>query len=709
MLEPISDLAGWQHRPSPYKILQSHDYATLNDCLFPTPSQDDGGKLFKYLSQTKPTPRESQGQYLGYGKAELSLGHYEAYLVERLTNSQEPVMCIVGHMGSGKSCTIRYIKSVLEQAPCHACGTRSPCKHRKHIIFDFNTAGYPGGEEQARRAIARDIADRLQAALEDSEQMSPEEETVHFWKEMFITLMSSGYILPTFTEIKNELSKRKREANQPDLPLDLAARLKIRDKVLRDPHKAMEYYLQLWRYVTREKFGGRQERAVLFFDNIDHAEPSVQAAFVWTLMRHAARSGARCVIAIRPETYAGNNMNGASAIIEKIDQQGPDPAQVVCFHMNRFVEDASLYADVLSSFEPARLTWLRDYFRRVLELNGAGSKVPGLLTEFFGQVCGTSIRLGMELGRCFLRIDGQMLWDVNANSLNVFDVKRALIRHGMGPLGTPVAEQMNLYPIENLFDVASLAETGRFLVKPRILRFLSRMGPGGARLNELRETMRLFGYAELDLLFPALSELMWVKRRLVRSTIKDRIESGNQFYAAGEMQLTLSPIGAGYVKLMGDLDYIEAAMFHSRVEIGTLPRGDVSSTSGILLLLFRFLDLLYREDVREIQEVLVAFDGYERYRSRFGVDPVSWQIVSEAYRSMRRIINSELRKEPHGSEEHQKLLDVSGRIDGLLDEIVAFSEETLGVRLARPAEYELDRAERIAERAERAKTVRSAN
>src|SRR5688572_30761298 len=115
-LKRVGDLVSPQTRSNPAS--RAIDLDPLEGDIFPHQSTEHPASELDYVSGSKLSIRSRLGKSLWYDEGALSLGAYEAKLFRCLIHSRESVYCILGHMGSGKTSTIKYIRNVLLNGKC---------------------------------------------------------------------------------------------------------------------------------------------------------------------------------------------------------------------------------------------------------------------------------------------------------------------------------------------------------------------------------------------------------------------------------------------------------------------------------------------------------------------------------------------------------------------------------------------------------------
>ena len=385
----------------------------LEEEIFPDFKSEETNKNFNYIFHSSPKLRDDLAIHLGYDTGELLMGDYEYTIIKLLLNSKEPIFCISGHMGSGKSSSLRYIIKTLRGGTCSICQARGECQHRKYIMINFNQTDYSSVEKDAKNQLASDIYYKIREAIADTSVITDEEELTTFWYEMIKSLSKSNYEFRVFVNLSYLLSEEYSYNLETIATLqdgnDLSIRKKIRKALLIDPEHGLEYYFHLWRYILRNKFNNQHEYLMLFFDNIDNSNPATQTALINLLSTYASNPGVRCVITVRPETFESSHLNRASGFIRLESHKGPPPDKVICNNIKDFIEryktPNKYYPEKIKEFE-----FFRNYLDNVLRLNSTkGSNQFLTVNDFFHQICGPSIRLSIKLADGLLLLDDEII------------------------------------------------------------------------------------------------------------------------------------------------------------------------------------------------------------------------------------------------------------------------------------------------------------
>ncbi|KAF0108531.1 MAG: hypothetical protein FD146_417 [Anaerolineaceae bacterium] len=683
----LGNLVHREHLPK-YEVI--FPYEGLEGKIFPDHKHDSRDRSFYYVSRNTPEAKDDIGKRLGYKEGQLKLDDFENKFLRLLVYSDEPLICLSGHMGCGKSSLIRYIIDILTNGNCSLCDCIGSCQHRNYIVLNFNRVEYPKDEKSAKLKMAEDISFRVQEALQDTRAVDEEEELTIFWEKEISNLRDTYYTTRAFVALRHMINTQ-----HPEILGNLSKEIKMKERkdilksLLEDPEFALDYYFHLWRYTHTTKFEGQKERFMVFFDNIDNAPPATQTAFVQLLMKYTI-PGINCIVAVRPETFEAMNLNRASGFMEYINHEGPQPHQVVCYHLNNFLRNPEEHYAKMPDISREKLEVLSSFFSKILAINSdRKSRQFEKLTNFFKEVCGPSIRLGLKLADGLLMIDNEIHSAWAKDKLTLYHVVRGLISRGNEQFKSDSMKK-SYHPIENVFEVRDSNENGHLLVKSRILQYLAFL-ENGATVKEIREVLSRFGYSETDLLRLAINDLIAIQRQLIRSTDRDGYLTAEEFQGSGASRITITDIGRGYLRLIGDIDYLQEVMLDCRVPVSEYPQSfELGSTDQILILISKFLRSIFEHDKREIQNYLDFPGGFKDYLDRFGTDILSWKIFMSIYSRARRIIYSELNNRdlpPNVKEGYQ---DALGRYDKLLIDIRDFISQKLSIQVRFPAEYDLE-------------------
>jgi hypothetical protein len=321
---------------------------------------------------------------------------------------------------------------------------------------------------------------------------------------------------------------------------------------------------------------------------------------VTLLLNHAISPGPRCVVTVRPETFAAKNLTRSSVFMELEEQAGPRPDQVILHHIRKFLKQPEIYTAKIPYLKESQIDLLKSYLSTLLTLNEERRHgQSGILARFFEDVCGPSIRLGLRLADGLLIMDDELLWNIQNETLTLYHVIRNLIRRGKPQYSIESGIGPHYHLVENLFDVRTVDENGRLLVKARILAYLNLQSKTGPTLGEFRNVLGNFGYSETDLIRQAVNDLLIVQRQLIRSDDRDGYQTAEEFQGSSATRISITDIGKNYLHLMGNMDYLQEVMFDCRVEPNEfIYMPDVSATYEILVLISKFLSTLYSGPIK---------------------------------------------------------------------------------------------------------------
>lgn len=99
------------------------------------------------------------------------LSEYRAMLLRKLLEPHDPVLCIMGALGSGKTTTLTYLLGIIKRMGFSCCGCGALCAKRRLLAtIDFRQLGHgrfshgqpdsPHAEATARKLI-REICREL--------------------------------------------------------------------------------------------------------------------------------------------------------------------------------------------------------------------------------------------------------------------------------------------------------------------------------------------------------------------------------------------------------------------------------------------------------------------------------------------------------------------------------------------------------------------
>ncbi len=159
-------------------------------------------------------------------------------------------------------------------------------------------------------------------------------------------------------------------------------------------------------------------------------------------------------------------------------------------------------------------------------------------------------------------------------------------------------------------------------------------------ISDLTDILLKFGY-ELDHICKACNEMMQPAHQLVYSNAKTEYFT-KDFQTADNDLIKLTKAGKGYVdKLLYDMDYIEMVMLDCMVETSDFPSNILyDQLLQRLKAVLIFLKILHTTDYYEMLHFKSTDMSLSRYYSNFGKSMLTWDIINNVCKQIKRILNS---------------------------------------------------------------------
>ncbi|MGB8656790.1 MAG: hypothetical protein WCE90_03285 [Candidatus Zixiibacteriota bacterium] len=612
------------------------------------------------------SPQSSQTSFFDEFQREIpGLGVFEAKFVQKLLSPERPVICLEGPIGCGKTTVKNYVALNLVAARPHNC-TKCGASHKRlvaQIDFSQHTSLNQYSEPEIGQKLAELVCNELEARLRLNSAISREEEFKKFWPKEIDRYRKGELPSKAFRKIIT-LGEDVEFLDSPYLSIE---EMKKRDGYLKliksDPELYLDYLVRLWQYAIGTHYNGKRGCAFILLDNIDHVAPIVQRKLLLFVLGSAMIDGPTFVLFVRPETSARVGL--ATNIVDKIPHKGPSVADVVLDRLRRFCEDPSSFFDPNASLKQEQFLVITEFLKR---FQREVSQDPYLVFQTsLSQLCGESIRLGLLTAQ---RLFSVCAIDMKDPETSINDVIRSCLRDGERQLRWSSSSV-----VEHTFRV-SIDGRSFTLVKPRILRFMSRQPESPKRLNEIYNILIEFEY-DSTLIRNALNDLMQLNRQLIRSDGFDFYYENNVLDNYGGHTVILTAIGKAYSEhLLQNIDYIQEVM------LDTYVHGDQYPTSieyGYLRekfkLLRKFLDQLRLIDIYETKNFIKKM-SVPGYFENFGKHLVSLDIIKGIYYSAIRILKATEQRRPSRLEGYQ---EVTVEFESLLLKVEADNNDLLGV------------------------------
>lgn len=596
---------------------------------------------YRYYIQRRPTIRP---EIPGLPPDVRELGEYESTLLGKLLHPANPVVCVEGAMGSGKTTTINYlIQHILSRMDCDVCSLPGCTSRGKRLIaqvdfkrFFSEDVGERESDSSATDKLLRTICDELRAR--SIRIINDNEEYFTFWGDLIerydrrvdtevdpvarVLLAQAHWLREDVEQSREELRRR----------MDLLANLKAQDT-----EWYLRYLILLWRYLLQNRYAGRRDCVLVVLDNLDTLPADLQRRLLDFVMRSASKDGPTFVILMRPETRKRQGL--ADGLVDVVAHQGPDPLDVVLDRLERFCASPEDYYRPELGLTREQFNLIKDFVLRIREQ----IRDPNPFNEFIRHASGESVRLALLLAQGLLLV---RVADMRNPEVTPHFLVRACITQGSQQFRASPRS-----PLDNLFHVGG-AEEGQLLIKLRILRYIADRN-GQCGLSNIRSAFTLFGYPE-ETIRGALNEMMRNECQILRSDGRDIYR---KTWGDENETVYLTKIGEGYIEhLVYSADFMQEVMLDCYVDAGRWPKTITRDMlTDKLRLLYLFLRDLLEVDSREVRSCVDRL-GPLRYSELFGPRLLSLDLIQRLYESVGRILSTAARKYPHHKHDYRDLL-----------------------------------------------------
>ena len=638
-----------QSRTGERRIIQAAENLAIH-ILFPDVLRD-----FATYIQRRPIVRP---EISDLPQDVIGLGEYESMLLGKLLSPKNPIVCIEGPIGAGKTTTINYLwQHIMVRMDCSNCESKNSNINCRKLIAHIDFKKFIAEVESPNlHKLVETICDELRARC--TLLVDDEEECFAFWKQIL-----DQYDSQTDTEVSSvarvllgRAPWLHQEISEPGK--QLKRRLGLRDHLRqRDLIWYLRYMVLLWRYLLKTRFFNHRECALVILDNLDSLEPNLQRGLLDVVMRSAHQDGPTLVVVMRPETRKRHGL--ADELVDAVMHQGPEPIDVIVDRLNRFYQNPAKYFDPKIGLTKEQFQLVTEFLHRM-----QGRITEDVFAGFIRNAAGKSVRQALLLAQGLLMVS---VADMKNLDITPHFLVRACITQG----GT----QFSAHPrsaITNPFDVPEVEE-GRLLLKLRILQYLADRRDQ-CSLSVIRSAFTLFGYPEASIK-AAVNALLQNECQLVRS---DGYDEYRETWGDEQETLYLTEIGKGYIEhLVFDTDFVQEVMLDSRVESTRWPHIVTHDTlAEKLSLLYLFLKEVHEADRQEVQS-FIARQGGDRYGHLFGTSFLSLDVIQRIYPSVGRILQSAARRYPKARQGYNEILTLFTSLVRVAEQS---SSELIGVR-----------------------------
>lgn len=534
--------------------------------------------------------------------ADKKLGPVEVDILS-FASSQNPQLCVlVGGMGSGKTTTLKYLKShYLKNTSIVFCDLDS--------CIDVSKANSDGLSDI-------DVAVMLTRSLSFfiNHLILPEKE----WKNLWTWGLSpeAGRDHPAKNILSDAASKLRSELGNDWLSESEDA-IKIRKNCLREiicrPVDFLTYQaLCIDYYLTCESKDDRSNFLIIF-DNIDPLPPRAQYQIKEFASRLQTSAHCKILLSMRPLTYS-SNFQSANRTVEVIEHIGPSIVALIEHRIQNGILNTDMPNLAVKIHEDSREQVInqqqaKEWITAVLTTIKQQRNHPQPLGDpnanlFIDGLCGHSLRSALIIGpKIFgskvipiLGTIGEVSSNPHRSHVKDHDVIRAILE---GWHSHFQARQGRI--TDNLFDLGVDVSSRSCTSKVRILNKLAESNNGIVSLGELRQHLSCFGY-ESQVILDTVNSIISQTKRLAWSDSVSQYPTLDGFQST---KLKISDAGRFYINYaMYNLEYVQAVhvdvLLPKEETLEHDPRNFVDRIRSLEL----FIRYLNDQDKKEVLRVL---------------------------------------------------------------------------------------------------------
>ncbi|MBI5946090.1 MAG: hypothetical protein HY864_17145 [Chloroflexi bacterium] len=611
-----------------------------NKVLFPEVDKDED----KYIHGK---PQIESPKIPGFPQDITYISEYEAMLLGKLLNPSNPVLCIEGPAGSGKTTTLNYLLSVIrkihETSFENNVGLLSAnIDFRRHSHGELGTIKLSLDNSQKVidnliNEICMELYSRCKEFIKDKEEYGV------FWNEIIKKYKGheNSDIAHVARRLLDEAPELYDTCSMPFSNEELNKRKAIMDGLKpKSSFWHLSYLILLWRYWIETRYKGHRGKAFVILDNLDSLSPHLQRQILDFVMKAANYEGPIFVLALRPETRMRQGL--ADTLLDVIIQDGPTPMDVVCERVKHFLSTSNKFFIPTLGLTEDQFKLIHNFLTRIHSQLASGD---GIFKDFINYAAGRNIRLGLIIAQgLFLTT----IADMTAEELSQHFLIRSCIRQGEQQFSGSVKS-----PVENIFHTNGITDDARLLVKFRILKFLEH-NDGECALSILRSTFVLFGYQE-NYIKSALNDLLRNECQIIRS---DGYDVFRDDWGDEQETLYLTAKGKGYAEnIIFDTNYIQEVMLDCRIDENKWPvQAPFDYLSEKLTVLRLFLRDLHRIDSEEVESFVKRL-RIGKYHELFGTRLLTLTAIQKVYQSVGKIIYATVNKHPYQRDNYREILD----------------------------------------------------
>jgi hypothetical protein len=563
------------------------------------------------------------------------IGDYEGSLVDKILHPQNPVICIKGRMGSGKTTTIRYVMENFIE--CLACDNNEGLGKKGLISWiDFKRVVSSHGDSVVTLydllvIVCKQLWNKSSYYFDQNLELNV------FW-DYLLGINDKDhdeFVEEVVSGILNSYPYLRKCENCDDV--ELKKREKIRDEMkMNNLQWYLKYLVLMMRYLVQTKFSDQRGCAVIVLDNVDSLSPDMQAELIKLVMKSAHSQGPTFILLVRPETFDRHGLN--DDLLDVVGHKNPEPYQIVLDRLNRFLNNEERYYLVAPSLLQEEKNLMSQYLSRIIpKLKGDKAYL-----EFIKAIAGKSIRNALVLAQGLFCLS---IGEMRKRNLTVHYIIRAMIRNGSYQYKAVENKR-----VANIFDVIGEID-GRFLIKMRLLRYIAGYG-GSCTEPNIINAFSLFGFQDTTVT-QAIIELLNHECQLLSSNGFDVFHKipGND-----QEIISITETGLGYIDhLIYNINFIQEVMLDSRVN-STFPVPQLFNDSlcDKIVAMINFLEEIHDSEVSEVKSFFGR--GVANYGKIFGSKLLSLEIIQRTFDSTNRLLESQKLEKKANIDEYEEVI-----------------------------------------------------
>jgi hypothetical protein len=588
---------------------------------------------------------------------EIEIGDYEGSVLDKLMNPVDPVLCIKGRTGSGKTTLIRFLmENYVSKLECQCEGNHPPKRLTAWVDFRNLVTESAPTLHDLLATICTQLWSKCIYHIDDKFEFN------QFWDYLLVQDENSndsfveqvvGAIHTEYPEIR-----RVRELDNEEITRRRTIKSVIRDKNL---IWYLRYLVLLYRYLIQTKFLNHKECALVILDNVDSLTTELQRNLLRIVVGCAHTQGPTFVILVRPETFERHGLN--DVLRDVVEHQNPEPHQIVLDRLERFLKEPERYFQVAQTVTPDEKSLVLWYLKRIIpKLRGR------VYREFINSVSGRNIRNALVLA--------QSIFQLTVGEMKRRDLTSQYLIRAMVRFGHPQFRSYQNPRITNPFDVKGAVD-GRYLTKIRLLKYIAGHG-GSCHTPTIINIFSMFNPLNListyDVVTNALEELLSNDSQLLTSNGFDAFHITPE---DDQDEISITEVGKSYIdKLIFNIHFIQEVMLDARVEANfPIPKNYNDRLSEKIEVMINFLEKMYIADVDEVQTFLEK--GIGDYAKLFQPQLISYEIIQKTFSNTKKLFQSrKLRARKDVVEEYDEILE---DFENLLYRVKASNHRLFGV------------------------------